>query len=454
MRVTQDMLTQQLLYNITNVNQRIESDQEKLSTGKTLNQASDNPLAVSQDMAINSALSKTKAYQDTISSGQSWVQSTMYTTQSMITNLQSVQQSVLQALNTSNMNASELTALVDTARQSIMQVYSSLDTKQGDDYLYGGALTTTPPATDAQGAYLSYGANGELYNGVGTGVSPDGVQQRIPPSSIASGITGTLALSTGTAYELSFQATGTTSSSGSSQPAFSGQLTLINPTNGSIIASGTMVNMHFGSAVTLTSASGTLVVTLGNLVDSTTLSSGSQYSQTDNISFVDNSVTDGRKATISYHVDDGIDVPVNLTAAELFHTIPLGASRDLQSTLSAVVDDLTTAANALQQGSSSGNAQQVYETSITNLKSDLTDLQVNTNHLVDANSSIGSQSQRMTAIQNQVSQYVQTLTDQKSNLEDANMAEVITQFSTDQSVYQAALQMGAKVILPSLVNFL
>jgi flagellar hook-associated protein 3 FlgL len=39
-------------------------------------------------------------------------------------------------------------------------------------------------------------------------------------------------------------------------------------------------------------------------------------------------------------------------------------------------------------------------------------------------------------------------------IEDANEAKVITNFSTDQTVYEAALQMGAQILLPSLVNYL
>jgi flagellar hook-associated protein 3 FlgL len=62
--------------------------------------------------------------------------------------------------------------------------------------------------------------------------------------------------------------------------------------------------------------------------------------------------------------------------------------------------------------------------------------------------------QRMTAIQTQMSQYTATLTNEKGVIEDANMAQVITQFNTDQISYQAALKMGSQILLPTLVSFL
>ena len=41
-----------------------------------------------------------------------------------------------------------------------------------------------------------------------------------------------------------------------------------------------------------------------------------------------------------------------------------------------------------------------------------------------------------------------------SDTEDADMAKTITDYSTQQAVYQAALKAGAQIIQPSLMDFL
>jgi flagellar hook-associated protein 3 FlgL len=84
----------------------------------------------------------------------------------------------------------------------------------------------------------------------------------------------------------------------------------------------------------------------------------------------------------------------------------------------------------------------------------LKNLQAGMSNVTNLNASLGATIQRVTALQNQMTQYATTMTNQKSTLEDANMAQVITQFSTDQTVYQSALKMGSEVLLPSLVSFL
>jgi flagellar hook-associated protein 3 FlgL len=41
-----------------------------------------------------------------------------------------------------------------------------------------------------------------------------------------------------------------------------------------------------------------------------------------------------------------------------------------------------------------------------------------------------------------------------SNVQDADMTQVMVNFSTQQAAYQAALRAGAQIIQPSLMDFL
>ncbi len=296
------MMTQQFLYNLTQDAQRMQNAQVQMSTGKVLNQPSDNPLAVSQVMSVNATLSQITANQSTISAGLTWMKNSSAAIQSIISQLQQVQGTVLQGLNAPSNSASGDAALSQTAKQLAEAVNQVLDSKQGNRYLFGGTATATAPS-----GYAGYGGAASA-----------------PP--------------------------------GATQP-------------------------------------------------------------------------------IAYTIMSGVQVNVNATAGAMFLTTSAGATSDLQGTLQSIVTDLANGNHAA-------------------LSQDLSNLNANLNQVVNINADLGTRIQRMTSAQNLMNQYSQRMTTQKGVIVDANMAQVITQFNTDQTVFQAALKMGAGILLPSLVSYL
>ncbi|SIS50984.1 flagellin N-terminal helical domain-containing protein [Alicyclobacillus vulcanalis] len=138
---------------------------------------------------------------------------------------------------------------------------------------------------------------------------------------------------------------------------------------------------------------------------------------------------------VNEQIAPGIQIRTTVTAYDIFLTTPQGGTRNLRDTLSAIQSDLQ-----------SGNTGA--------LRQDLSDLQANLNQVINLNAALGSRIQRMTAAQNQMTQFQTNLTNLKGGIEGADMAQVMTQFSTDQVIYEAALQMGAQILLPSLINYL
>jgi len=445
-RVTQSMLTQQFLYNLSNDNTNLQQEQVQMSSGKMLNEPSDNPLAVSQDMAIRDTLNQTTAYQSVISSGMSWMQDTSSAVQSMMTTLQSVQQNVLQALNASNDNPVALNALAVTTQQMVSQVYGVVNTQQDNRYLFGGTQTNTPPQAFASSSL----AGPDAYDAASVGQGSGGISQPAPMQPIASGVKDLAGLlQPGQSYQVVFNA----SSISSTGTISSGSLSLqtvptLSGAAPQTLATVSLAGAQLGNTVTLQTTPGGapgMQITLnhGMFQVSSGTSSGS-YSQTDTIY-----PSSGSSSDLNYEVSQGVQVPVNLTAAGMFHTVPSGGTQDLQSTLSSIVADI----QSMASDASAGNAQQSQSIQ-SHLQEDLNNLQQNTSQMTNMNADLGARMQRMTALSGQISHYSQTLTNQKGKLENADMASVITRFSTDQTVLQAALQMGAKVLLPSLINFL
>jgi flagellar hook-associated protein 3 FlgL len=169
--------------------------------------------------------------------------------------------------------------------------------------------------------------------------------------------------------------------------------------------------------------------TAGNVAPVTTTSGGVGYALAS---------TAGLSGSIQYQVAQGVEININISAYSILGATLSGGSSStatLQSTLQQVSQDIAS-------GTSS------------NLSNDLQNLNAAMGNVTNQTADLGARMQRMTAVQTQTSQYTATLTNEKGVIEDANMAQVITQFNTDQISYQAALKMGSQILLPTLVSFL
>lgn len=67
---------------------------------------------------------------------------------------------------------------------------------------------------------------------------------------------------------------------------------------------------------------------------------------------------------------------------------------------------------------------------------------------------VGATTDRLQSASSRLQDVQQSVTQLLSNVRDADMAQTITNFSTEQAAYQAALQAGANILQSSLLNFL
>lgn len=81
-------------------------------------------------------------------------------------------------------------------------------------------------------------------------------------------------------------------------------------------------------------------------------------------------------------------------------------------------------------------------------------LTANLDQVLSARSQIGAVQNRAILADSRIADVKLAVTEQLTNVEDVDMAEAITRLSSQQTAYQAALSAGAKVIQPSLMDFL
>lgn len=142
----------------------------------------------------------------------------------------------------------------------------------------------------------------------------------------------------------------------------------------------------------------------------------------------------GDAGTVSRQVSPSVTMPVNLDGREVLG-FAAGPGQDLFATLTALE-------SAVRSGDSA--ALETAQTALTARTSDVT----------SALGRIGAMSNRVSAAVQVGTSTVDRLTEQRSQIEDVDLAQTIMQLQVAQNSYQAALGAVARADLPSLANFL
>jgi flagellar hook-associated protein 3 FlgL len=130
---------------------------------------------------------------------------------------------------------------------------------------------------------------------------------------------------------------------------------------------------------------------------------------------------------VNYEIIRGIDMQINTEGRTLF------VDQGLFSSLLAVRDGLLGAGD---------------------IQAALGALEGAFNRLLDERAVVGARYNRLEMTEQRYEEQHVTLTQLKSQIEDVDMAEAIMNFNTRQHVYQAALAAAARVLQPTLLDYL
>jgi flagellar hook-associated protein 3 FlgL len=84
----------------------------------------------------------------------------------------------------------------------------------------------------------------------------------------------------------------------------------------------------------------------------------------------------------------------------------------------------------------------------------LEEMQDNLDRLLKCRSEVGARMERLLITDERIHSEQIYLRELRSKVEDIDMAEAITEFMMQENAYQAALSTGARIIYPSLIDFL
>lgn len=142
--------------------------------------------------------------------------------------------------------------------------------------------------------------------------------------------------------------------------------------------------------------------------------------------------TDSEKFIMRFSA--GVTVPTNVTGQEVF-----GNSADTDN-LFKVLKDIENALTAPNNKAALSAAKEQLTTRF--------------DKLINIRSEVGARTNRVELIDQRLQDLTLSLNELQGKTEDADMAETIMKFNMEQNVYQASLSTGAKIVQPSLIDYL
>lgn len=143
-RVTNQMTAQMTLANIEQDLDQLDTTQQQLSSGKKINEPSDDPYGTSLTLDMNGQLAQLTSYNNNVSDGTAWTQAATSALSGIDSSVQRVQELVVQA-STGTSTASDDQAAAAEVNQLIDSIKSDANTQYNGQYIFSGTSTQTAP---------------------------------------------------------------------------------------------------------------------------------------------------------------------------------------------------------------------------------------------------------------------------------------------------------------------
>jgi flagellar hook-associated protein 3 FlgL len=166
MRVTNQTLARQTLYDLNNSTNRLAQLQQQLSTGKQISSPEDDPFGTGHALSLRDELSSVQQYQRNINDGVAWLQQTDSALGNSNDILNRIRSLVVQAGN-----GTEDSTSLDAIKTEIGQLKESLreqaNTTLDGRYVFSGSQTKTQPYPSPGNTYA--GNTGTVQRQIGQG---------------------------------------------------------------------------------------------------------------------------------------------------------------------------------------------------------------------------------------------------------------------------------------------
>lgn len=178
MRVTQSMLSQNMLRNLSGSYNKMGKLQEQLNTGKKVTRPSDDPVVVMKGMGYGMQVNKVEQYQKNMGEVNNWLDSSDDALDGVGQVLQRLKELATNASNTGSMTESDRKAISTEIGQLREHLQDVANTKVGDKHIFSGSMTDKPFFNKDTGKFeegnaFSKDVEIEVFDGVNLRVSTD-----------------------------------------------------------------------------------------------------------------------------------------------------------------------------------------------------------------------------------------------------------------------------------------
>jgi flagellar hook-associated protein 3 FlgL len=143
-RITNQMTSQMTLAGIESALDRLDTTQQELSTGKSINQPSDNPSGTALALQLNTDLSNLTSYSNNITDGTGWTTAQSSALTDITNSVQRIQELTTEAAN-GTQTAADMQASAQEVNQLIDQIKQDANTQYNGQYVFSGSATSTAP---------------------------------------------------------------------------------------------------------------------------------------------------------------------------------------------------------------------------------------------------------------------------------------------------------------------
>ncbi|UQD53403.1 flagellar hook-associated protein FlgL [Bacillus methanolicus] len=170
MRVTQSMLSNNLLRNLSNSYDRLGKLQDQISTQKKFTKPSDDPVAAMLGMNYRTDLNRIQQYQRNIGEVKNWIDSTDDALDKAVLALQRIRELTVQASN-GTLEEDQRKAIAEEVKQLKEYLRDIGDTQVGGKYIFNGTKTNERPSVTG---YATGTIELEVFSGIKIPVNIEG----------------------------------------------------------------------------------------------------------------------------------------------------------------------------------------------------------------------------------------------------------------------------------------
>ncbi|WP_042222447.1 flagellar hook-associated protein FlgL [Oceanobacillus manasiensis] len=148
MRITQGMLSNNMLRNLTSSYSKMDTLMDQVSTGKKINRPSDDPVIAMKGMGYRTELKQIEQYKRNTSEVHNWMDNTDSALDKATQTMQKLRELAVQASN-DTYDASERENIMKEVEQLKKHMMDIANTSVNGKYIFNGTDTETPPVNEA-----------------------------------------------------------------------------------------------------------------------------------------------------------------------------------------------------------------------------------------------------------------------------------------------------------------